>query len=95
MNGNLRSSVGAAARAAWWVVLVGVAWVCLGYRVWLWMMSARPDWVLVLCGGGDLGWEDVQRISLMGFGAFKIVLFATVLAAVWLSLWSQGLKRAA
>ena len=94
MDGDLSKKVGAAARAAWWTVLIGAVWMSLGYRVWLWMMSARPGWVLVLWGGGDLAWGDVQRISLWFFGVFKIFLFAVLLSAIWLSLWGRGLRRA-
>ena len=95
MNGNLAKSVGAAARAAWGTVVLGAAWLTVGYVVWLVILDARPAWVLALWGGGDLAWSTVQEMSLWFTGAFKAVLFVVVLAAVWLSLWARGLKRAA
>jgi len=94
MNENTVKGVRAAARAAWGTVVIGGVWLTIGYFVWLGIMHARPGWVLALWGGGDLEWSAIQTMSLWFFGAFKVGLFLVVLAAIWLSLWWRGLKRA-
>jgi hypothetical protein len=95
MNGPFVTRIAAAAHAAWWTLLIALIWYTLGYLFWLVILHYRPDWVMLLWGGGDLTWSEMQRMALWMFGAFKVVFAVILFAAIWLSLWSRALKRAA
>ena len=94
MNDSLAQRVRAAAVAGWWTILIAVIWLTAAWLAFLAILAARPDWLLVLWGGGKLTWPTVQNITLWFFGAFKLVIFAGVLLTIWLTLWSGRLKRA-
>ena len=93
MNGELAKKVRAAAGAAWGTVIIGAVWMTLAYGLWLVILHYKPGLILTLWGSGDLTWPEVQRITLWFFGAFKLEIFAVLLAAIWLSLWHRRLAR--
>ena len=64
-----------------------IAWlVCLAY------LSARPQWLITLWGGG-ITWEEVHSVMIMFFGVFKLILFVGVLGTIWVTIWARKLKR--
>jgi hypothetical protein len=94
MADELAKKVRAAAGAAWWLVLIGIVWITVGYSAWLTLMTRRPEWIRTLWGGGNLTWDDMQIITLWFFGVLKIILFLMLFAAIWLSLWHRRLRKA-
>ena len=47
-------------------------------------------------GGKEfLTWDKVHSMTLTVMAAWKLILFALLLATIWLSLWARKLKRAA
>ena len=96
MNGDLAKRVRAAAGALWCTVVVGIIWMTVGWVFWLIFIHARPDWLAWLWGGGGgdgLSWKTYQLIGMIFFGAFKLMLFAALLTAIWLTLWARKLAR--
>jgi len=96
MDESLPKRVGAAAVAGWWTVLIAVAWLLVGWMVWMAILRARPDWLLILWGLEESGdWKLVRTLTLWFFGVFKVVVLVAVMIVVWLSIWAGKLKRAA
>jgi len=95
MEDGLVKRLQSATRAAWWTVLIGAAWMLIAWGVWMVILQSRPDWLLTLWGGGILDWKRVHLLMLLFMGVFKIILFLGVMAAIWLTLWTRQLKRAA
>ena len=94
MNDSFVQRVRSAAVAAWWTILIGGIWVTVSWLVNLAIISARPKWLLKLWGG-EITWEQINSLMVIMMGVFKLMLFACVLAAIWLTLWGRRLKRAA
>jgi len=94
MNLSLAKRVGSAAAAAWWMILIAVIWMTVGWLATMGILWAQPDWVLRIWGGGALTWEQMHRIILNVFAVFKVVLLVLLLGTIWLTLWSRMLKRA-
>ncbi len=90
---QLARRVGAAAASTWWTVLIGGVWATISWLGYLCIMKNQPKWIMRLWGGGDLGWNDVQDVCLLFFGIFKLVLWVTVMLAIWLTLYSRRLRR--
>ncbi len=95
MNGEFTHKVHSSAVAGWWTVLIAAIWMTFGWFFWLWLLTARPDWLLSLWGGGDLTWDKVHSLVLVFFAVFTLVLFEAVLVSVFLSVWSTNLKKLA
>ena len=93
MNDDLAKRVRAAAGAAWCTVLIGAIWLTAAWGIILWLLSARPGWLLTLWGGGDLTWETVHNIVMYFISAAKLILFVVVLLSIFLSFWSRKLSR--
>ncbi len=96
MNGSeqLGRKVRAAAVAGWWTVLIAAVVMTVQWFVCLAYLYYKPAWLLSLWGGGELDWPTVHTIVLYFFVVFKLMLFAAVVAALWLTLWARRLKRA-
>jgi hypothetical protein len=92
MNDSFEKKVRAAAVAMWWVVLIGFALITLIWLVYWAIVSARPAWLLAMCGQ-DVTWDFTQTISLWFIGIFKLVLWFLILVALWLTLWARQLRR--
>ncbi len=96
MNGDLAKRVRAAAGALWCTVVLGFIWLTVGWVFWLVVMHCRPDWVAWMWGGtgpDGLSWKTYQVIGMTFFGVFKLILFAALLTALWLTLWARKLAR--
>lgn len=93
MDEQFVKRLSAAVRAAWWTILIFVVWMLLGWVDILWILHARPDWILRAWGGGDLTWTEVHTLVLWTFGIMKLLLFVALMVTVWLSLWVRRLKR--
>lgn len=89
----LARRVRSAAGAGWWTVLIVAIWMTIAWFVWLAILNAKPEWLLWLWGGGDLGWSAVRNIVLWFFVVFKLMLFTVVIVVIWLTLWASRLKR--
>jgi hypothetical protein len=94
MSDPLATRVKAAAGAAWWTVLAGAAFLTFGWLAFVFVLMTEPQWLLFLWGGKEhLTWDEVQHLALTFVGAYKVVLFAVLLIAVWLSLWTRKLMK--
>jgi hypothetical protein len=94
MNDPFCKRVRAAAVAGWWTALVAVVWVTAAWLIWLGLLKAQPNWLLQLWGGGNLTWDDVQRLVLWFIAVAKLGLWAWVLVAICLTIWARKLKQA-
>ncbi len=83
-----------ASRSAWWTVLIGAIWLTASWLIWLVILAAEPQWLLMLWGGHDLNWNQIHWIWLIFIAVAKLMLFACVLAAIYLTLWARRLERA-
>ena len=93
MQDTLAGRVGAAARAAWWTILIAALWLTAIWLAWLPLLHYRPDWILTLWGGQDLSWDKVRWLMLNFVAIFKLILWVALLLAIWLSLWSRRLGK--
>ena len=74
MNDVFEKRVRAAAVAAWWAVLVAVAFVVLQWLVYLAVIHARPAWILSMWGP-NLDWAFVQAVWFWGVAVLKFVVW--------------------
>ena len=99
MDDLLMNRVRAGAGAAWWVVIILMASMMFSYAVFLVIIQTKPDWMLALWGGskleGHVGWHEIHYMSLVLYGAFKVLLFLFVGTALWLTIWARKLRKAA
>ena len=97
MSDQLATRVRSAATAGWWTILIAMIWMTAGWLLWVfWLLPCQPSWVITLWGGQEfLNWQDVYNVFFAFMAAWKLMLFALVLATIWLSLWARKLKRAA
>jgi hypothetical protein len=93
MNDPFETRVRAAAVAGWWVVLIAYALLLITWIAYLVIMSARPAWLLVMWGQGDVSWAFVQSMSLWFMAIFKFCLWLLVLMVLWLTLWARQLRK--
>ena len=94
MIGAFPQRVRAAAVAAWWCVLVAVLFLMLQWVVYLFMMQAKPGFVMWMWGP-NLTWEFVQHVWFWMMAAFKVCVWLLALLALWLTLWARQLNRSA
>ena len=92
MNDTFEQRVRAAAVAAWWVVLVAVAFLLVQWIAYLVVMNARPAWVLSIWGP-NLDWAFVQNVWFWMAATFKMCIWVLTLAALWLTLWARQLRK--
>jgi hypothetical protein len=71
------------------VIVLLVAW--LNY---LWIMSARPAWLLFLCGP-DVTWVELETISLWIMAVFKLCTWLAAFGMTWLTPWARRLQNQA
>jgi hypothetical protein len=83
----------AARNAAWWTVLILLAWVMLGWIGLMVMTSAEPEIIRRMWGGGDLTWGEIQRVTLWFIGVMKMIMAVAVGLALWLTFYARGLAR--
>ena len=95
MNDSFVQRLAAAVGAAWRTAIVWGCLLTLSWLLWLGIIHVRPHWVLDLWGGRPLTWATIQHVTIWFFGVFKIVWIVFVMAAVFLTFWLRGLRRAA
>jgi|GEM_PF-242732 len=93
MNDLFEKKVRAAAVAGWWVILIAYALLLVIWIAYLVIMSARPAWLLVMWGQGEVGWGFVQTVSLWFMAIFKFCIWVMILAVLWLTLWARQLRK--
>ena len=84
MTDHFERNVRAAAVAGWWVVLVAAGLFMVSWLGYLYIVPARPAWLLSLWGP-DVSWEFVANVWFWGVAAFKLI--------VWLTLWARQLRK--
>jgi hypothetical protein len=84
--------VRAAAAAAWWTVFVGAVFLALQWILYLVLTSARPEWLLRVWGP-DVSWPFVQTVWFWAAALFKAFLWMLAMVALWLTLWSNALRK--
>jgi hypothetical protein len=94
MNDVFQKRVRAAAVAAWWVVLIAVGFLLLQWVAYLFIMNARPQWLLSMWGL-DVTWAFVQMVWFWAMAIFKLIVWLLTLAALWLTLWARQLGKQA
>jgi hypothetical protein len=93
MNDPFEKKIRAAAVAGWWVILIAYGLLLVTWLAYLVIMSARPAWLLVMWGQGDVSWAFVQTVSLWFMGLFKFFIWLMILAVLWLTLWARQLRK--
>jgi phosphatidylglycerophosphate synthase len=86
---RLRAAVG----AAWWTVLIFAIYLTIAWFAVLYVLHARPDWMLALWGGEPLTWGQMQITILWCFAVLKLVWWVGVMITVWLTLYARRLAR--
>lgn len=92
LDNALRGKVHAAAVAAWWTLLVAVAFVIVQWLGYLLALNLRPAWYLSMCGPG-VTWESLAPMWFHALVLLKLGLWPIAIAAVWLTLWDRGLRE--
>lgn len=92
MIDTFEKKVRAAAVAAWWVVLIVLAfvlWIWFGY---LFLVPAEPSWLLTLWGQG-VDWPFVRIVWFWAIAGVKFFLWLITFVALWLTLWARQLRK--
>ena len=92
MNDTLEARIRTAAAAAWWTLLIGLAFLFVQWILYLVLMSSRPAWLLSLWGP-NLGWETMNQIWFWALVLFKGFLVLPAFVALWLTLWARQLRK--
>lgn len=91
---NIQSTkIRTAASAAWWTLLLATLLISAIWLIYVWMVNQRAAWMQGLWAPG-MTWETVGPYALWGVTVFKVFLWMLLTAAIWLSLWARGLKKA-
>jgi len=94
MNDVFEKRVGAAARAGWWTLLIGIGFVLIQWIVYRLIMSAHPAWVLSFVGP-DTTWSLFQTVWFWGIAIIKMCIWLLVMVTLWLTLWARQLRKRA
>ena len=73
MSDTVEMRIRSAAAAAWWTLLIGMAFLTLQWILCLVLTSSRPAWLLSLWGP-NLGWETINQVWFWALVLFKICL---------------------
>lgn len=92
MNDTLEIRIRGAAAAAWWTLLIGLAFLFVQWILYLVFMSSHPAWLLSLWGP-NLGWETMNQIWFWALVLLKVFLVLIAFVALWLTLWAQQLRK--
>lgn len=82
-----------AASAAWWTVLIGAAWMTLGWAAWLYIPCSQCMTSCVETMWGGVKVADVQPVVWLMVGVMKIILFVCVMIAIFLTIWGRKLRK--
>ncbi len=91
MDNAFLAKVRAAAVAAWWTLLVAIAFLVFLWLFYLLALHVKPGWFLSLVGPGAT-WEILGPIWFKALLIVKLSLWPIGVAAVWLSLWARQLR---
>ena len=94
MDDNFERRVSAAAVAGWWTLLIAVGFITVLWVIYLFVMSARPVWLLAMWGPG-VDWAIVQKVWFSAIAMLKFIVWLMALAATWLTLWARQLRKRA
>ncbi len=94
MDDAFQVRVHAAARAAWWTLLIASVFFALQWVLYLGVMATRPAWVVSFWGPGAT-WESIGTLWFQALVFVKLTLWLLVLAALWLTLWARQLRARA
>ncbi len=94
MNDSFEVRLRASAKAGWWMLLIGAAFLVVQWIIYLILVSARPSWPLALWGSG-MSWETVETAWFWGAAIFKLCLWLFAMVVIWLTLWARQLRRGA
>lgn len=92
VNSAFERRVHTAAVAGWWTLLIVVIVLWIQWGFYLWVMNARPDWVLAMVGKG-VGWPFLQKLMVLAITAFKMCVWVMAVIVIWLTLWSRQMRR--
>jgi hypothetical protein len=92
MNDIFVKKVRAAAVAGWWTLLIAVIFLWIQWIAYLYIMSARPEWVRSMLGP-DIKWAFIQNLWFWIATVFKLCIWLMALVVIWLSLWARGLRK--
>lgn len=83
----------AARRAAWIVLVIGIAFQILTYFIFLGMTDGGMDGLLESGLYGDISRDEASRLLLYYVSAMKLINYSFFLGAMFLTLWVRGLRR--
>ena len=92
MNEIFEKRVRAASVAGWWTLLIGAAFLTLQWIIFLLVMSARPEWIMFVWGGG-LSWDNIRAVWFWGTAVFKLFLWLLAVVVIWLTLWARQIRK--
>jgi len=84
-----------AARAGWMTSLVGIVWITVSWCAWMCILSFPGLARCVVWMWGGVRLAEVKPIVWVFFGAFEMMVFACVLASIFLTIWHRCLRKAA
>ncbi|MBL7134631.1 MAG: hypothetical protein ISS78_11080 [Phycisphaerae bacterium] len=79
--------------AGWCTVLIWFCVMTFSWVIWQVFLHVHPEWVRCLWGGGALRWAAMQKLVLLFFGMFKMMLWVFLMVVVFLALWLRRLKQ--
>ena len=94
MSDTFEEKLRASAKAGWWTLLIGSAFLALQWIMYLVLTSSRPLWPLLFWGKG-ISWDTVQVVWFWGTAIFKFCLWLLALVVIWLTLWARQLRKQA
>lgn len=86
--------VHAAAVGAWWAFLIASVFFAFHWIAYLAVMATQPRWVVSFWGPGAT-WESIRAVWFEALAFLKLTLWPIVLAALWLTLWANQLRKRA
>jgi hypothetical protein len=92
VDNAFRAKVRAAAVAAWWTLLIAIAFVIVQWLGYLLATNMRPAWFLALCGPG-VTWESLAPMWFHALVLLKLGIWPIAIAALWLTLWARSLRE--
>lgn len=92
MNSGFERRVHTAAVAGWWTLLIAVIVLLIQWGCYLWVMNARPDWVLAMVGKG-VSWPFLQKVIVLAVTGLEMGVWLMAVVVIWLTLWSREMHR--
>lgn len=83
----------AARRAAWFSLLIAVAFQLLTYLGFLAIENGSLDGLIESGLYGNTTRGEIARLALVYTAAMKLINFAILIGALFLTLWVRGLRR--